>query len=194
VVDPSHGILYQNYPNPFWPMTRIKIVNPRECLAEIRLYDLDDALFDVVFDAVSGPGPHLYAYTPQSGELLAGTRVLRCEFSARSVVGDTLLFQDSIYVVAYNCDAEGAVLGLTDANGVLELADRLQFPCLYALPSMVFTTADDPQPAATFAVSDTFVVVLSDPVSAPGYSQTHEVVVGSGSNSFDLVWDPPAPR
>ncbi len=114
--------------------------------------------------------------------------VYKCRLMAKDTLTRTIVFQDSIYAVLWQPDAEVSILGFTAANGIFETKDPLCFPNLFKLPPLIATSEVDPTPLGTFAILDTARFVLTE--VATQRQQSFERAVKKGPNEFEIVWNP----
>ena len=175
------------------PLTRLVCLVEERSNIEVSVYDLDGARLEQLQNGVLSLGFHDFfltaAYSPGAW---SGTRVLECRLTARDTTSGSVLDRDSVYAVFFTWDPEQNAIGLTDSGGTFETDDRLHFPHLWGLPEIELTTTEC-ESLGVLQLPDSIVIALSDTSTRGAYQHYHDSIkVTSGSNEFELVWDPQA--
>jgi hypothetical protein len=159
------------------------------CQATLSVFDLNAHFARNLVDGTLAAGSHwvLFNNTDAQGHPLR-SGVYKCRLTIKDTLTHATLFQDSVYAVLWQPEAEVSVLGFTAATGIYETQDSLWFPNLFKLPPLVATSESDPTPLGTFSISDTVTFVLTE--MATRKQQTFERAVKKGPNEFEIIWNP----
>ena len=182
--------LHQNVPNPFFPGTVVDWHALHDCTAQLTVSDLSGAVVAELCDpdSIAGAGLHAINFALDCDDYSGGTSVFECELVAKDTTGSSVLFERSIYLVAHTSDVACAALGVTGVDGVLQIDQRLPFPCLFELPTMIATYPAHPESFSVFDIPDDVVIGLLDRGAPPREEETYHRTIQDGPNSFDLVW------
>jgi hypothetical protein len=171
--------------------TMIGFAVPRAVYGEVNVLDLDGEILRHMFAGDLPAGEHQLAFDglTDSSVVLLGTVpfVVEAIFS-ESEQGSEVWRAESACVLYTGADLnQQVVLGLTDADGRLEVADTDQFPFLDALP--IFEGRDETgQDTGEFTLSTNVEIWLLD--DASGGRQVEVIDIGPGRNKLEVVWDP----
>jgi hypothetical protein len=132
------------------------------------------------------------AFGSDCADLPGGTRAFRCEFLATDVVSGDTLFSTEILALLHRPGELGAAVGMTGADGTFETRERLLFPHLFELPSVVRTGPDGPEPLGETIITDAVAIALVDSIGGHPVMAVFERIVSDDMNDFTLIWNPDA--
>jgi len=183
--------LSQNYPNPFSSTSGIVYSTAAECRAKITLYEADRSVFSQLLDSELDGGACGYiAFGSDCTDLPGGTRAFRCEFLAMNAVSGDTLFSREILALLHRPGDLGAAVGMTGADGTFETRERLLFPHLFELSSVVRTGPDSPEPLGETIITDAIAIALVDSIGGHPVTAVYERIVSDDTNDFTLIWNP----
>ncbi len=159
------------------------------CQVTFSVFDLNANLLRNLVDAKLAAGRYQVIWNntdAQGNQIHSG--VYKCRLTIKDTLTHAMLFQDSVYAVLWQPDAEVSVLGFTAANGIFETKDSLWFSNLFKLPPLIATSEVDPTPLGTFSILDTVRFVLTE--VATRRQQSFERAVKKGPNEFEVIWNP----
>ncbi len=150
-------------------------------------YDLDGKVVKKLYEGIALAGRHQVSLgSDEEGNPLLGTHLYRCEMVA-SVEGAEQYRGETFLTLYTAIDQEQRpVLGITDDQGRIRYNRRLEFPYLYN-PGPQMRVDETAVVKGTFEFSDKVEITLIHP--GLGLHSDHEVVIGQGRNTVNLVWD-----
>ncbi|MFC1572555.1 hypothetical protein ACFL6M_03045 [Candidatus Eisenbacteria bacterium] len=177
--------LLVNMPNPFSTITTWRVYLPGYLSARLQLFDIEGNLDTTLLDDQFPAGMHTRSWQIHSAS--HASAVYEARFSVWTSTRDTLVFEDTLYAAFYRpeIEAHNGVIGFTDDNGLLVIADRLFFPGSYDLPPLEAVDEEGVSHGA-FDFSDTAVFTLVD--TSTGVRQVFEERITAGSNDLKLTW------
>jgi hypothetical protein len=119
-----------------------------------------------------------------TGELFPG--VYKCVIVAKDTLNGNTLFRDSIYAVLWHKDPVYNGIGFTDNNGNFETQNKLYFPSLYKLPSLIRTLEDGPEPVGTFSIEDSVTILVTDTLN--NLTSIYTRKIKGGLNNFEMTF------
>lgn len=117
------------------------------------------------------------------------TRIYKYKLRALDAGNDTLMFQDSLWAVLWQPDADRSILGWTSPNGEFETADQLFFPGVLDLPRLIQTNEYSSDSIGSFTIRDTVSIVLTDTLTRAQLS-FQRVIKRGKMNEIRLTWNP----
>lgn len=169
------------------PRTTVQFSIPEAAHINLSAYDLEGRLAHTLWDANLAAGQRVAVVGGgEDPDFLVGSRIYRYELVA--TVAGVETFRDSKYMSLYtSIDVDQQpVLGVSDRDGNIRCTDKTQFPFLYGLGPQPWID-ENGNPAGTFEFEDLVGIRLYDPVA--DLYMNHEVLIGEGRNSVELVWD-----
>jgi len=171
--------------------TTIRFATPRQVHGELNVLDLDGEILRRLFAGDLQAGEHVVQFDGKtdSSDVLVGTVPFLVEAIFRENAGSSEVWRGESACVLYtgmDLDQQ-ALLGLTDADGRLQIEDSDPFPFLSELP--IFEGRDETgADTGVFSLSSNVELWLIEESS--GNRQVEIVDIGPRSNDVEIVWDP----
>ena len=175
------------FENEIRPVTFIEYALSQECNLKLEVFDLNNNLVNSLINEVQTAGTYHYNYNAinnDSGEpIIGGCTILKCNIIATDIETQEVLYDETKFMCRY---CFGAIIGLTDSNGLFYTDTKLYFPHLYDIPEMECID-EDGNILGMFTLQDTIEIKIYDPMTET--YQLFDRVVEEGENNFDLIWD-----
>ena len=166
--------------------TTVGIVAPTPGRATLILSEFNGVPLDTLVDRqVLAAGTYAISFSVNPA---VGTRVYLCRLAVVDTATGNEIHNSEITMVLWQPDAAIAILGWTDAQGIVEISDAALFPNVLDLP-MLFETLNNSTPVGTFLVTDTVTVYLKD--TTANRTTDFTTVISKGINSVNVVWTDP---
>lgn len=170
-------------------VSEIRFSTASRARINLSVFEFDGSLASTLVDEILPAGPHEVQWDNDAHK---PPRVYYYRLIAEDSATGVLLFRDSLYAVLWHVDSEIAILGWSSSAGTFETTDKLLFPNVLNLPTLVLTK-DTPDSLNTFSIPDTVSITLTD--TATHQQMTFDRVIKKGvANNIELVWNPPVTR
>ena len=164
--------------------TNISYGIKQKCFVDLSIFNLDGQKINSLVSGQYGIGSYQVQVDFDNRNINGAYKVKL--IASSDSLKNNILFKDSIYIVLWQPDPVSSFVGKTDSNGKLKITNKVLFPNLYNLPSMLITGTDSPTILGGFTFSDSVTVALSD--ESFSKSTTYEIVVKNGQNKQQLNW------
>jgi len=159
---------------------------PMRARINLEVFEFDGSHASTLVDQILDAGMHTVNWYNQ---VHRPTRVYYYRLIAKDTATTSPLFRDSLFAVLWHVDSEIAILGWSSLAGTFETSDKLLFPNVLDLPTLIHTGEQGPDSLNTFVIPDMVTIGLTDTVTHQ-HMKFDRVIKKGIANNIELVWNP----
>ena len=151
----------------------------------LSVFEFDGTPVSTLIDDIRPAGRYSVQWNNQAHK---PPRVYYYRLIAQDTATAVPLFRDSLFAVLWHL-GDLAFLGWSSSGGTFETSDKLLFPNVLDLPTLIRTSPMGPDSLSTFVIPDTVTIALTDTVTNRQI-EFDQVIKKGVANDIQLVWSP----